>query len=185
MIIGYTVPYEFAYTGRNKSLSCQSSLQQVNPQEYVSMNHLVNCSLIEGCIPDAFKSAVVTPFIKKPNLPSDNLTNYHPVSGLSFISKRVEHVVAEQLLEHIHVHNLDNPYQTSYKPDHSTETAQVCLKVSRIFLILSMKNEPNLFANDFSSTKDGRTVEFDRLNILFNACHNFLPSPQLSLTRSR
>ena len=53
------------------------------------------------------------------------------------------------------------------------------LKVSRIFLILSMKNEPNLFAKDFSSSKDGviyikvapvRTVEFDRLNVLFSAC---------------
>ena len=38
--------------------------------------------------------------------------------------------------------------------------------------------------NDFSSTKDGRTVVFDRLNILFSACHSFLPSPQFSLTRS-
>ena len=43
------------------------------------------------------------------------------------------------------------------------------LKVSQIFLILSMKNEPNLFAKDFSSSKDGRTVEFDRLNVLFSA----------------
>ena len=59
------------------------------------------------------------------------------------------------------------------------------LKVSRIFLILSMKNEPNLFAKDFSSSKDGRTVEFDRLNVLFSACHNLLLSPQFSLTRSR
>ena len=50
------------------------------------------------------------------------------------------------------------------------------------------KNEPNLFAKDFSSSKDGRTVEFDRLNVLFShfsACHNLLLSPQFSLTRSR
>ena len=50
------------------------------------------------------KSAVVTPLIKKPNLPSNDLKNYRPVSGLSFISKLVERVVAKQLLEHIHVH---------------------------------------------------------------------------------
>ena len=64
---------------------------------------------MEECLPDAFKTAVVTPLIKKANLPSDDLKNYHPVSGLTFISKLVEHVV-KQLLEHIHVHNLDNLY---------------------------------------------------------------------------
>ena len=89
---------------------------------------------MEGCDPDAFKSAVVTTLIKKPNLPSDDLKNYPPVSGLSFISKPVECVVAKQLLEYIHVHNLDNPYQSAYKAGHSTETT----------LFLSIKNEVHL-----------------------------------------
>ena len=56
---------------------------------------------MEGCVPDAFKTAVVTPLIKKANLSSDDLKNYCPVSGLNFISKLVEHVVAKQLLENI------------------------------------------------------------------------------------
>ena len=71
---------------------------------------------------------MVTLLIKKANLPSDNLKNYCPVSGLSFISKLVERVVAKQLLEHIHVHNLDNLYQSAYKAGHSTETALLCIK---------------------------------------------------------
>ena len=93
-----------------------------------SLTKLVNCSLIEGCIPDAFKSAVVTPLIKKPNLPSDDLKNYRPVSSLSFISKLLECVVAKHLLEHIHIHNLDNPYQSAYKAGHSTERAFLSIK---------------------------------------------------------
>ena len=72
---------------------------------------------MEGCIPDAFKTG------KKANRPSDDLKNYCPVSDLSFMSKLVERVVAKQLLEHIYVHNLDNPYQSAYKAGHSTETA--------------------------------------------------------------
>ena len=89
---------------------------------------------MEGCIPVAFKTAVVTPLIrKKANLPSEDLKNYCPVSGLSFISELVEHVVAKQLLEHIHVHNLDNLYQSAYEACHSTETA-----------LLSIKNEVHL-----------------------------------------
>ena len=99
-----------------------------------SLTKLVNCSLMEGCILDAFKSAVVTtPLIKKSNLSSDDLKNYRPISGLSFISKLGERVVAKQLLEHIHVHNLDNLYQSAYKAGHSTETG-----------LLSIKNEVHL-----------------------------------------
>ena len=93
-----------------------------------SLTKLVNCSLKEGCVPDAFKTAVVIPLIKKENLPSDDLKNYRPVSGLSFISKLVECVVAKQLSEHIHVHNLDNPYQSAYKVGHSTETVLLFIK---------------------------------------------------------
>ena len=88
-------------------------------------NQLVNCSLSEGLVPDGFKKAVVTPLIKKASLPVDDLKNYRPVSGLSFISKLVEHVVARQLVTHIHQHDLDNSYQSAYKSGHSTETALI------------------------------------------------------------
>ena len=90
-----------------------------------SLTKLVNCSLKEGSVPDTLKTAMVTPLIKKENLPSDDLKNYCPVSGLSFISKLVERVVAKQLSEHIHVHNLDDPYQSAYEAGHSTETSEL------------------------------------------------------------
>ena len=53
---------------------------------------------MEGCVPDGFKTAVVSLIIKKATLPADDFKNYHPVSGLSFISKLVERLVAKQLL---------------------------------------------------------------------------------------
>ena len=93
-----------------------------------SITRLVNCSLLEGCVPDGFKTAVVSPLIKKATLPTDDFKNYRPVSDLSFMSKLVKRVVAKQLLEHIHVHSLDNPYQSAYKTGHSTETALVSIK---------------------------------------------------------
>ena len=100
-----------------------------------SLTKLVNCSLMEGCVPDAFKTAVVTPLIKKANLPSGNLKNYRHVSVLSFISKLVEHVFNKQLLEHIHAHNLDNLYQSAYKAGHSTETALLSIKRSLFIFV--------------------------------------------------
>ena len=82
----------------------------------------------EGLVPDGFKKAVVTPLIKKASLPVEDLKNYCPVSGLSFISKLVERVVAKQLVDHIHGHGLDNSYQSAYKSGHSTETALLSIK---------------------------------------------------------
>ena len=94
---------------------------------------MVNHSLIEGSFPNSFKKAVVTPLIKKASLPRDDLKNYRPVSGLCFLSKLVERVVARQLKSHINNNKLDNPHQSAYKPGHSTETA-----------LLSIKNEVHL-----------------------------------------
>ena len=88
---------------------------------------MVNCSLHEVLVPDSFKKTVVTPLIKA-SLPVEDLKNYRPVSGLSFISKLVECVVAKQLVDHIHRHALDNSYQSAYKSGQSMETALLSIK---------------------------------------------------------
>ena len=93
-----------------------------------SISKLANCSLIEGLVPEGFRKAAVTPLIKKASLPVEDLKNYHPVSGLSFISKLVEHVVAKQLVDRIHGHGMDNSYQSACKSGHSTETALLSIK---------------------------------------------------------
>ena len=98
-----------------------------------SITKLVNCSLTEGAVPAGFKKAIVSPLIKKSSLPPDELKNYRPVSGLSFISKLVERVVASQLNDHVTSNGLENVSQSAYKQGHSTETA-----------LLSIKNEVHL-----------------------------------------
>ena len=98
-----------------------------------SITKLVNCSLTEGAVPAGFKKAIVSPLIKKSSLPPDELKNYRPVSGLSFISKLVEHVVVSQLNDHVTSSGLENVSQSAYKQGHSTETA-----------LLSIKNEVHL-----------------------------------------
>ena len=92
-----------------------------------SITKLVNCSLCGGLVPDGLKKAVVTPLIKKASLPVEDLKNCQ-VSGFSFISKLVECVVAKQLADHIHEHDMDNSYQSAYKPGHSTERALISIE---------------------------------------------------------
>ena len=94
----------------------------------------LNYSLIDGSFPSAFKRAVVTPLIKKASLPRNDLKNYRPVSGLCFLSKLVERVVAMQLTSHINNNELENPQQSAYKPGDSTETALLSIKMTSISL---------------------------------------------------
>ena len=93
-----------------------------------SITRLVNCSLSEGVVPDEFKNAIVTPLIKKSSLPPNDLKNYRPVSGLSFISKLVELVVASQLNDHVSLNGLENVRQSAYTLGHSTESALLSIK---------------------------------------------------------
>ena len=52
-----------------------------------------------------------------------DLKNYRPVSNLSFLSKVLERIVLSQLNEILKHNNLLSPLQSSYRPNHSTETA--------------------------------------------------------------
>ena len=103
------------------------------------------------------QKAVVTPLIKKASLPVEDLKNYHPVSGLSFISKLVERVVAKQLVDHIHRQGLDNSYQSAYKSGHSTETALLSIK-NDIHLSLSQGEATALVLLDLSAAFDHSTL---------------------------
>ena len=118
-----------------------------------SITKLVNHSLIEGSFPNSFKKAVVTPLIKKASLPRDNLKNYRPVSGLCFLSKLVERVVARQLTSHINNNKLDNPHQSAYKPGHSTETALLSIK-NKVHLSLAHGEPTALVLLDLSAAFD-------------------------------
>ena len=111
-------------------------------------------------VPDGFKSAVVTPLIKKSSLSKDELKNYRPVSGLSFISKLVERVVASQLSRHVSLHGLANEYQSAYRRGHSTETALLSIK-NQIHLSLARGEATAVVLLDQSAAFD--TIDHDKL----------------------
>ena len=90
-----------------------------------SITDIINMSLSSGIVPSSMKQALVTPLLKKPSLDPEVPKNYRPVSNLSFLSKILEKVVANQLLEHMETHGLHEPLQSAYRGGHSTETALV------------------------------------------------------------
>ena len=88
---------------------------------YVTL--LVNKSLSEGVMPSCMKQAIVTPILKKRNADHTDLSNYRPVSNLSFLSKLIEKVVSHQLTEYLECNALFPVCQSAYRANHSTETA--------------------------------------------------------------
>ena len=87
--------------------------------------HLANLSFAEGCFPSCFKSALVTPLLKKPDLDTSNLSNFRPISNLNNISKILERLFLMRIKKHITSCPNFSPYQSAYREGYSTETALV------------------------------------------------------------
>ena len=90
-----------------------------------SIARMCNASLTEGIVPSLLKAAVVSPRLKKPTLDLEDMASYRPISNLSFISKTLERLVATRFVQHSETHHLLPSRQSSYRVNHSTETAAV------------------------------------------------------------
>ena len=99
---------------------------------------------------ECFKSALVTPIVKKKCLDHNDLNNYRPVSNLCFIAKILEKLVLSQVSSYLNSHNPYNTCQSAYRPGHSTETALLKV-VNDQFLSLNNGNISVLALLDFSS----------------------------------
>jgi len=84
---------------------------------------LVNSSIATGIFPSSEKHAIVTPVIKKAGSDITQLSNYRPISNLSFISKFIERTIASQLTFYLEANSLLPKAQSAYRRRHSTETA--------------------------------------------------------------
>ena len=84
------------------------------------------------------KHAITTPLLKKNSLNPELLSNYRPISNLSFISKLIERCIAMQIW---HVNSVFNTYQCAYRPMHSCETALVYIQDDTL---LSLDNKKSV-----------------------------------------
>ena len=105
-------------------------MQSIAPELLPFLSHLFNTSLVSGHFPSAFKTARVTPLLKKPSLDPSDLKNYRPVSLLPFLAKTLERAIFNQLSSYLNSNNLLDPYQSGFKVGHSTETALLAVTES-------------------------------------------------------
>ena len=86
---------------------------------------LFNASMRHGVFPASQKLASITPVLKKASLDPLNLSNYRPISNLTFLSKLLERAVHEQITRYLDSHHLLPETQSAYRKNRSTETATI------------------------------------------------------------
>ena len=124
------------------------------------ITELCNRSLSSGVFPTLFKSAFITPLLKKPDMDPAQSKSYRPISNLSVLWKTVERLVARQLVDHLNLWKLMPDLQSAYRANHSTETAVVRV-LSDILGTLDRGDFAVLMLLDLSAAFD--TVDLETL----------------------
>lgn len=79
-----------------------------------ALTSIINDSLLYGIFPSMFKSAIVTPLLKKTSLDPNDLKNYRPVFNLSFLF--------QDPWESCFSPAFFSDFQPAYRLGHSTDT---------------------------------------------------------------
>ena len=117
-----------------KSLKKKTSSQDPIPTSLVNLcfnkiapifMHIINQVIETSLFPKSLKHAFITPIIKDNSKDIDDVSNYRPVSTLSFMSKVLEKVISKQIDNHVTSNGLHATHQSAYKPFNSCETANI------------------------------------------------------------
>ncbi len=139
---------------------------------------LVNTSIINGEFPDSEKRAIVKPIVKC-NKDPQCITSYRPIFNLTFLSKIIEKVILEQLMEHLTFVNIFPDNQSAHRRLYSTEMT-LCAITNNILVNMDEGRCCVLILLDLSAAFD--TVDY---SLLLDDCydigivgqaHNYLKS---------
>ena len=75
---------------------------------------IVNMSLLSGVFPQAMKTAVVKPLMKKKNLDTSVMDNYKPISNLAILSKIIEKAAFKQLKNSLIISDCFEVFQSGF-----------------------------------------------------------------------
>ncbi len=152
-------PLDFIPTSLVKS--CSSTFAHV-------IARLANLSFEHSVFPTRFKTAQVTPLLKKHGLDESDPSNYRPISNLNTISKVLERLVLARIVPHVSASSSFDVVQSAYRRRHSTETALLCI-TDDIFAGFNDHQSTILVALDQSAAFDciDHSTLIDRLDRTF------------------
>ena len=102
-----------------------SIMKQCAQQYLAELTYIINCSILEGYIPDELKLAKVLHIFKSDD--ENKIENYRPISILPFFSKVFEKIVANHVIEFLDKHNILYEKQFGFRKCHSTSHAIITL----------------------------------------------------------
>ena len=117
------------------------------------VSYIVNESLSTGVFPTKLKAASVRPALKKSGLDSDALSNYRPISNLTYLSKIIEKCANQQLVKYIDTNKLFANFQSGYRKTHSCESAITRIH-NDILMMIDKKHNVLLLLLDLSAAFD-------------------------------
>ena len=88
---------------------------------------IIDTSLMTGEIPNNLKYAIINPYLKKPNLDVEVLSNYRPVFQLPLLSKILKTILNKQIISYLNTYDLLDRRQNAFLKNHSTETTLLSL----------------------------------------------------------
>ncbi len=94
-------------------------IKSVGNKISLPLSHIFNLSLTNGVFPTQLKNCRVIPVFKAGD--HAECDNYRPISLLSSISKVLEKIVAEKLIEHLLSNDLIYMHQYGFLPNRSAE----------------------------------------------------------------
>ena len=129
---------------------------------------IINQSWTEGRLPQEWKVSHIIPILKPKNNKED-LNSYRPISLLNTISKLMERMVTNRLLNYLEINNLFNAFQCGFRKGHCTTDHIVRLKTEAEFAIKSGNITVAIFI-DFTKAfdllwRDGLVLKLMKLNI--------------------
>ena len=89
------------------------------------LTHIINKSLKEGVFPSELKLAKVVPIFKASA--TNKITNYRPISVLSFFFKVFDKLIYHKLIEFMDHNDILYCYQFGFRQRHATQQAIITL----------------------------------------------------------
>lgn len=98
-------------------------LKIILPYIIAPITHIINFCIASSTFPSMWKDAIVTPIEKKSNC--SGIQDYRPISILPVLSKVIESLMADQIVEYFEQNRLLHPMQSAFRASHSCTTANI------------------------------------------------------------